>query len=127
MTSATHPSPQLRMAKLAASLARSMEPMVARWAIEFGQVVQWTLCDLWSWLKPAFLAAHRNGQTERVTIREYTEKESYLDWFLANAFNVDVSALGSVTDENVFDVRGKLRANTLAALAVAYRRQHGLY
>jgi hypothetical protein len=126
MASATHPSPPERLAKLSASLSKLVPSDVCKAANELADVVKWLLGDLWKWLQPAFVAAHQKGHTERVAIRVYTEKQSYLSWFLTNAFGADVSALASVTDENIMAVMEKLNANTLAALAAAYRRQHGL-
>jgi hypothetical protein len=140
----THPSPPERLSKVAGQFSRSVAQSPAQGAIEFAQMVKWLLADLWSWLQFAFEQAHQHGYTQRLPKYHYkdvggrvkvgkpapypieylyTDKQSHLTWFLANAFNVPQPDVATVTDENIHQVVEQYEQAIQAALAADFRRR----
>jgi hypothetical protein len=85
----SHPSPPQRLSKLAANLQKFVRPVARQAADELGQMIKWLFMDLWEWLQPAFEVAHRDGFTQRLPVRVYTEKDALLHTFLGVAFGLD--------------------------------------
>jgi hypothetical protein len=85
----SHPSPQDRLRKLAASLPRLVAPSASLPANELAEMVKWLLADLWGWFQRAFEMAHRDGFTGRLSVNIYYEKQSHLYAFLGAAFGFD--------------------------------------
>jgi hypothetical protein len=120
MNTPSHPSPPERLTALDANLFRLAKPEAVGAARELSQAMKWLLMDLWKWLQPAFEAAHQNGYIKRISIGAYYEKDSFLYWFLGNAFNVPQPAANEVTDGNVPEVLQRLKDATHAALAADF-------
>lgn len=117
----SHPSPPERLAKAASTLSASIAPQKAQTANELAQMIRWLYADLWRGLQFAFEEAHGHGHTQRVPIQIYTQKQSFLYWFLGNAFKVPVPNPLTATKENSLGMADQYRKAVHAAMAADFR------